>query len=84
MLLTWPVHVSSTTGRVLLDAPCTGLGALRRRPESRWRRHPDDLDRLVPLQKALLDASLDAETIGDHDLMAEIIPGFGNDPGQGS
>jgi 16S rRNA (cytosine967-C5)-methyltransferase len=40
--------------RVLVDAPCTGLGALRRRPESRWRRSPDDLDSLVPLQRALL------------------------------
>ena len=50
--------------RVLLDAPCTGLGALRRRPEARWRRRPDDLERLVPLQQALLDASLDAVADG--------------------
>ena len=40
--------------RVLVDAPCTGLGALRRRPESRWRRSPDDLASLVPLQRDLL------------------------------
>ncbi|MEH3034240.1 MAG: rRNA cytosine-C5-methyltransferase [Aeromicrobium erythreum] len=40
--------------RVLLDAPCTGLGALRRRPEARWRRDASDLDELVPLQRALL------------------------------
>lgn len=40
--------------RVLVDAPCSGLGALRRRPESRWRRQPSDLADLVPLQKALL------------------------------
>ncbi|MGA8987153.1 RsmB/NOP family class I SAM-dependent RNA methyltransferase [Aeromicrobium sp.] len=40
--------------RVLVDAPCTGLGALRRRPESRWRRTEADLDKLVPLQRALL------------------------------
>jgi 16S rRNA (cytosine967-C5)-methyltransferase len=40
--------------RVLLDAPCTGAGALRRRPESRWRKKPEDLDSLVPLQRALL------------------------------
>ncbi len=40
--------------RVLVDAPCTGLGALRRRPESRWRRTPEDLTSLVPLQRALL------------------------------
>ena len=37
--------------RVLVDAPCTGLGALRRRPESRWRRSEADLDDLVPLQR---------------------------------
>ncbi|MEO6471026.1 MAG: transcription antitermination factor NusB, partial [Aeromicrobium sp.] len=45
--------------RVLVDAPCTGLGALRRRPESRWRRMPSDLDQLVPLQKALLTRALE-------------------------
>ena len=46
--------------RVLVDAPCTGLGALRRRPESRWRRTPENLAELVPLQRALLDLALDA------------------------
>lgn len=46
--------------RVLLDAPCTGLGALRRRPESRWRRSAADLDDLVPLQRDLLRAALDS------------------------
>ena len=40
--------------RILIDAPCTGLGALRRRPEARWRRRPEDLESLVPLQRALL------------------------------
>ncbi|MDN5745242.1 MAG: RsmB/NOP family class I SAM-dependent RNA methyltransferase [Nocardioidaceae bacterium] len=40
--------------RVLLDAPCTGLGALRRRPEARWRRTRSDLEDLVVLQRALL------------------------------
>ena len=45
--------------RVLVDAPCTGLGALRRRPESRWRRTPADLDDLVPLQRALLTRALE-------------------------
>lgn len=45
--------------RVLVDAPCTGLGALRRRPESRWRRAETDLDDLVPLQLALLGRALD-------------------------
>jgi 16S rRNA (cytosine967-C5)-methyltransferase len=44
--------------RVLLDAPCTGLGALRRRPEARWRRRPEDVGELVALQRELLDAAL--------------------------
>lgn len=46
--------------RVLLDAPCTGLGALRRRPESRWRRTPADLAALGALQRALLASALAA------------------------
>lgn len=45
--------------RVLLDAPCTGLGALRRRPESRWRRTPADLSELSALQRRLLARALD-------------------------
>jgi 16S rRNA (cytosine967-C5)-methyltransferase len=45
--------------RVLVDAPCTGLGALRRRAEARWRRRPEDLRELVPLQRALLGSALD-------------------------
>jgi 16S rRNA (cytosine967-C5)-methyltransferase len=43
--------------RVLLDAPCTGLGALRRRPEARWRRGPDDVATLATLQGELLAAA---------------------------
>jgi 16S rRNA (cytosine967-C5)-methyltransferase len=43
--------------RVLLDAPCTGLGALRRRPEARWRRGPQDVEPLAALQRELLDAA---------------------------
>lgn len=43
--------------RVILDAPCTGLGALRRRPEARWRRQPADVDELVQLQQELLESA---------------------------
>ncbi|NHA67205.1 RsmB/NOP family class I SAM-dependent RNA methyltransferase [Phycicoccus flavus] len=50
--------------RVLVDAPCTGLGALRRRPEARWRRRPSDLATLGPLQRALLTSALDAVAPG--------------------
>jgi 16S rRNA (cytosine967-C5)-methyltransferase len=44
--------------RVLVDAPCTGLGALRRRPESRWRRQPADVPQLVKLQRELLASAI--------------------------
>ena len=44
--------------RVLLDAPCTGLGALRRRPEARWRRRSEDVPALATLQRELLGAAL--------------------------
>ncbi|UKO90551.1 rRNA small subunit methyltransferase B [Gordonia amicalis] len=44
--------------RILLDAPCSGLGSLRRRPESRWRRTAADVDELVALQKQLLTEAL--------------------------
>jgi 16S rRNA (cytosine967-C5)-methyltransferase len=46
--------------RVMVDAPCTGLGALRRRPEARWRRVPEDLERLVRVQRRLLSSALDS------------------------
>lgn len=55
------VHIADSTSweggpydRILLDAPCTGLGALRRRPESRWRRTEGDLAQLRELQLSLL------------------------------
>ena len=44
--------------RVLVDAPCTGLGALRRRPEARWRRTPADVPALAKLQRELLAAAI--------------------------
>lgn len=50
--------------RVMADVPCTGLGALRRRPESRWRRTSDDLTQLRPLQTDLLRAAVDAAKPG--------------------
>ena len=67
----WP---AGSFDRVLVDAPCTGLGALRRRPEARWRRQPADLDALVPLQQALLSAALDSVRPGGVVLYATCSP----------
>jgi 16S rRNA (cytosine967-C5)-methyltransferase len=50
--------------RVLVDAPCTGLGALRRRPEARWRRSEDDLVELTRTQRALLRRGIEAARPG--------------------
>ena len=57
---TQPLPGEDPFDRVLLDAPCTGLGALRRRPEARWRRRPSDIPTLRALQLALLTAALAA------------------------
>jgi 16S rRNA (cytosine967-C5)-methyltransferase len=46
-------ELEGRASRVLVDAPCTGLGAIRRNPEARWRLEPDDLPRLVAAQAAL-------------------------------
>lgn len=44
--------------RILLDAPCSGLGALRRRPEARWRKTPADVAELTKLQKELFESAV--------------------------
>lgn len=50
---TVPSNFETKFDRILIDAPCTGLGALRRRPEARWRKSLQDLKELVLLQKQL-------------------------------
>jgi 16S rRNA (cytosine967-C5)-methyltransferase len=67
----WP---AASFDRVLVDAPCTGLGALRRRPEARWRRRRDDLRTLVPLQRSLLSSALDLVRPGGVVLYATCSP----------
>ncbi len=52
-----PVRQHGPFARIMVDAPCSGLGALRRRPEARWRRTPADLVELVSLQRALLETA---------------------------
>lgn len=61
---TRPAWPAASFGHVLADVPCSGLGALRRRPESRWRRTPSDLDGLAELQGKLLWSALDAAAPG--------------------
>lgn len=54
------VRLAGSFDRVLLDAPCTGLGALRRRPEARWRKQPRDIPELTALQIELITAAASA------------------------
>ena len=49
---------------ILIDAPCTGLGALRRRPEVRWRRTLQDLRELTALQRELIESAISALNVG--------------------
>lgn len=53
-----------TFDRILIDAPCSGLGALRRRPEARWRRSLNDLKELLPLQRELIDSAYEMLNVG--------------------
>lgn len=60
--------------RVLVDAPCTGLGALRRRPEARWRRQPGDVPQLGKLQRELLASAIGLTRPGGVVLYATCSP----------
>ena len=71
---TAPPYRAGSFDRVLVDAPCTGLGALRRRPEARWRRRPSDIVELVRLQRRLLDSALDLTRPGGIVLYATCSP----------
>ncbi|MFF3493984.1 RsmB/NOP family class I SAM-dependent RNA methyltransferase [Streptomyces sp. NPDC002795] len=61
---TRPPWGPETFDRILMDVPCTGLGALRRRPEARWRRRPEDLEGFAPLQRDLLRKALESVRVG--------------------
>lgn len=56
---TRPPFRAGSFDKVLLDAPCSGLGALRRRPDARWRIEAGDVDQLADLQRRLLGSALD-------------------------
>ena len=49
-------RLSLRADRVLVDAPCSGLGVMAKRSDLRWKRSPGDMAQLMPLQDALLDA----------------------------
>jgi 16S rRNA (cytosine967-C5)-methyltransferase len=53
---TAPPFCAGSFDAVLIDAPCSGLGALRRRADARWRVEPADVDTLAALQRRLLVA----------------------------
>jgi 16S rRNA (cytosine967-C5)-methyltransferase len=53
-----------TFDRVLADVPCSNLGSLRRRPEARWRKTPDDVPELAAVQRGLLNAAIDSVRSG--------------------
>jgi 16S rRNA (cytosine967-C5)-methyltransferase len=61
---TRPAWPEGSFDRVLVDVPCTGLGALRRRPEARWRRRAEDVPGFGPLQRGLLTEALRAVRVG--------------------
>ena len=59
---------------ILLDAPCSGLGSVRRKPESRWRKKPEQLPQLVKIQGELLDAGIAALKSGGYLLYSTCSP----------
>ncbi len=61
---TAPAWRPGSFDRVIADVPCSGLGALRRRPEARWRKSPADVAALGGLQRRLLASALDAARPG--------------------
>ena len=52
-----PEKYSNKADFILVDAPCSGLGVLRRRPDARWRKHPDQLPDIVKLQADILEGA---------------------------
>jgi len=85
---TRPAWRPGTFDRVIADVPCSGLGALRRRPEARWRRSPDSISGLAGLQRRLLTTALDSVRPGGvvayvtcsphlaetRDVLADVLP----------
>lgn len=51
-----PADFSSVADRLLIDAPCSGLGTLKRQPDLKWRLKPAQIERVRGIQKALLES----------------------------
>jgi 16S rRNA (cytosine967-C5)-methyltransferase len=49
--------VAEPAEKVIVDAPCSGLGVLRKKPDTKWKREPEDIQRLVHQQRTLLDSA---------------------------
>jgi 16S rRNA (cytosine967-C5)-methyltransferase len=71
---TRPAWRPGSFDRVLADVPCSGLGSLRRRPDVRWRRQPQDVELLGPLQRGLLNSAIDATRPGGIAVYATCSP----------
>jgi 16S rRNA (cytosine967-C5)-methyltransferase len=71
---TRPAWRAESFDRVLADVPCSGLGSLRRRPDLRWRRQPQDVELLGPLQRDLLDSAISAVRPGGVAVYATCSP----------
>ena len=71
---TEPAWLGETFALVMADVPCSGIGALRRRPEARWRHQAVIIDELVPLQKDLLGVAIDSVQLGGIVLYATCSP----------
>jgi 16S rRNA (cytosine967-C5)-methyltransferase len=69
-----PIELEAPVARVLVDAPCTGVGAMRRNPEARWRLRPEDLPRLRQAQMALLKAA--AQFVGENGRLVYSVCSF--------
>lgn len=68
-----PIELPAFDG-VLVDAPCSGLGTVRRHPEIRWRRHPTDLPAMAGLQRTILGNAASCVAPGGHLVYAVCSP----------
>jgi 16S rRNA (cytosine967-C5)-methyltransferase len=78
-LQSYAEEAEDTFELVLVDAPCSGLGVMRRHPETRWRRSEADIRQLVELQRELLDAA--AELVAPGGTLVYSVCTFTNEEG---